>query len=88
MDSTPPWEAGRSPIHGDALLSVKPLGGVWIVREEGATSAEAYDRRVDAVGRARQLLRRRGGGRLRILRRDGLVEREYAVTMRGARPCH
>lgn len=58
------------------VLSVKPLAKVWLVREAESTAGEVYDRREDAIARARHLLRRRGGGRLRILTRDGSVERE------------
>lgn len=58
------------------VLSVRPLAEVWLVREADSSTGEVYDRRHVAVARARHLLRRRGGGRLRILRRDGSVERE------------
>jgi hypothetical protein len=61
------------------VLSVKPLADVWLVREAESTAAEAYDRKEDAIARASHLLRRRGGGRLRILKRDGFIERELEM---------
>jgi hypothetical protein len=72
----------RAPIPAPnalVVLSVKPLGDVWLVREAEASNGEVYDRKDDALARARLLLRRRGGGRLRILRRDGLVDRELEL---------
>ena len=61
------------------VLSIKPMAEVWLVREAESSNAEVYDRRDDAIARARHLLRRKGGGCLRILARDGSVERELEV---------
>lgn len=72
----------RAPAMGRAttiVLSIKPIGEVWLVREAESSTGEVYDRREDAIARARHLLRRKGGGRLRILTRDGLVERELEL---------
>lgn len=65
------------------VLSIKPMADVWLVREAESSTGEVYDRREDALARARHLLRRRGGGRLRILTRGGFVERE--VELRSTR---
>jgi hypothetical protein len=74
----------RDRRRGPALviLSVKPLADVWLVREAESSSGEVYHRREDAIARASHILRRRGGGRLRILRRDGLIERELDLMPR------
>jgi len=64
------------------VLSVKPLAEVWMVREGAGSRGEVYDRKEDALARAHRLLARQGGGRLRILRRDGVVERELRVAAR------
>ena len=61
------------------VLSIKPIAGVWLVREAESSNAEVYDRREDALSRARHLLRRKGGGRLKILTRDGFLERELEL---------
>jgi hypothetical protein len=64
------------------VLSVKPLADVWLVREAESSSGEVYHRKEDAIARASHILRRRGGGRLRILKRDGLLERELEMIPR------
>jgi hypothetical protein len=61
------------------VLSIKPIAEVWLVREAESSSGEVYDRREDALARARHLLRRRGGGRLKIYTRDGFIERELEL---------
>lgn len=63
------------------ILSVKPLADAWLVREAESSSGEIYERKEDALARARHILRRRGGGRLRILKRDGFVERELEMLV-------
>jgi len=56
------------------VMDVKPLGNVWLIRRTNASFGEVYDRKTDAVGRARFLVRCQGGGRLRILTRNGVEE--------------
>jgi hypothetical protein len=58
------------------VLSLNRTEDTWIVRVAEASAGEAYETREDAVARARNLLRRRGGGRVRILGRGGRFEGE------------
>lgn len=76
------WGHLRAPVPRTrplVVLSPKPLADVWLVREADASTGEVYDREEDALARARHILRRRGGGRLRVLGRDGAIERELEV---------
>lgn len=61
------------------VVSMHPLAAVWLVREADQSTREVYDGEEDAIARARHILRRRGGGRVRVLRRDGSVAREVDV---------
>lgn len=46
--------------------------GGWDVKKENADRASAHtDRKIDAVSRAREIVRNEGGGEIRIANRDG-----------------
>ena len=56
---------------GNRWVVPSPDGG-WDVKKEGADrSSGHFDRKQDAIGRGREIVRNDGGGELRIQNRDG-----------------
>jgi hypothetical protein len=81
MNFTPrPLRKAGPPPRPIVIVSVKPLADVWLVREADSSAGEVYDRKDDALARAEHLLRRLGGGLLRVLRRDGMIDREFEMV--------
>ena len=57
-----------------------PDGG-WDVHKPGAKRASAhYDRQIDAIDRARQILKNDGGGELTVHGKDGKIREKDTVA--------
>ena len=60
-----------------------PSGGWRVIKPGGKRSSGNFDTQADAISRARQILRRQGGGELRVTGRDGAIRRADTIPSGG-----